>query len=120
MVNYILPNIHHTSRKLFIIESHLYAMKQIIQDLSSGETNLIDSPRPAPSSGSLIIDTKCSLISVGTERMLVDFGKASLLSKARQQPDKVAQVSSKILTDGLITTVEAVRSKLSQPIPLGY
>lgn len=95
-------------------------MLQIIQDLSSGETNLIDSPRPAPSSGSLIIDTKCSLISVGTERMLVDFGKASLLSKARQQPDKVAQVLNKARTDGLVTTVKAVRSKLSQPIPLGY
>ncbi|MEW4468822.1 bi-domain-containing oxidoreductase [Parasphingorhabdus sp. JC815] len=95
-------------------------MKQIIQDLSSGETQLIDSPRPAAGSGSLIIDTKCSLISVGTERMLVDFGKASLLSKARQQPDKVAQVLNKVRTDGLITTVEAVRSKLAQPIPLGY
>ncbi|MEH6714985.1 bi-domain-containing oxidoreductase [Parasphingorhabdus flavimaris] len=95
-------------------------MKQIIQDLSSGETLLIDSPRPAPSAGSMIIDTKCSLISVGTERMLVDFGKASLLSKARQQPDKVLQVLAKIRTDGLSPTLEAVRSKLSQPIPLGY
>jgi len=52
--------------------------------------------------------------------MLVDFGKASLLSKARQQPDKVTQVLNKVRTDGLMTTVEAVRSKLSQPIPLGY
>ena len=95
-------------------------MKQIIQDLSSGETRLIESPRPAPSSSNIIIDTKCSLISVGTERMLVDFGKASLLSKARQQPDKVRQVLDKVRTDGLATTVEAVRSKLSQPIPLGY
>src|SRR5690606_9453610 len=85
-------------------------MKQIIQDLSSGETDLIDTPRPAPGSGSLIIDTKCSLISVGTERMLVDFGKASLLSKARQQPDKVAQVLNKARTDGVATTVKAVRS----------
>ncbi|NVD29033.1 Gfo/Idh/MocA family oxidoreductase [Parasphingorhabdus flavimaris] len=95
-------------------------MKQIIQDMSSGATSLIDSPRPAPSPSSLVIDTECSLISVGTERMLVDFGKASLISKARQQPDKVAQVLNKVRTDGLTTTVEAVRSKLSQPIPLGY
>lgn len=95
-------------------------MKQIIQDLSSGETRFINSPRPAPASGSLVIDTKCSLISVGTERMLVDFGKGSLLSKARQQPDKVVQVLNKVRTDGLATTLEAVRSKLSQPIPLGY
>lgn len=52
--------------------------------------------------------------------MLVDFGKASLVNKARQQPDKVKQVLDKVKTDGLATTVEAVRSKLSQPIPLGY
>jgi predicted dehydrogenase/threonine dehydrogenase-like Zn-dependent dehydrogenase len=95
-------------------------MKQIIQDLSSGETRLIETPRPAPSSRSVMIDTRCSLISVGTERMLVDFGKASLLSKARQQPDKVKQVLGKVRTDGLLQTIDAVRSKLSQPIPLGY
>ena len=86
-------------------------MKQIIQDLSSGVTRLIETPRPAPSSGTLIIDTRCSLISVGTERMLVDFGKASLVSKARQQPDKVKQVLNKVRTDGLFQTVDAVRSK---------
>ncbi len=95
-------------------------MKQIIQNLGSGETRLIETPRPASNSGSLIIDTRCSLISVGTERMLVDFGKSSMLSKARQQPDKVKQVLNKVKTDGLATTVDAVRSKLAQPIPLGY
>jgi predicted dehydrogenase/threonine dehydrogenase-like Zn-dependent dehydrogenase len=95
-------------------------MKQIIQDLSSGETRLIETPHPAPTSRTIIIDTICSLISVGTERMLVDFGKSNLLSKARQQPDKVKQVLDKVRTDGLLPTIEAVRSKLSQPIPLGY
>ncbi len=95
-------------------------MKQIIQDLSSGDTRLIETPRPALSSGALVIDTTCSLISVGTERMLVDFGKAGLISKARKQPDKVRQVLNKVRTDGLAPTIEAVRSKLSQPIPLGY
>lgn len=95
-------------------------MKQIIQDLSSGETRLIETPRPAPSAGSLIINTACSLISVGTEKMLVDFGKAGLISKARQQPDKVRQVLNKVRTDGIAPTIEAVRSKLSQPIALGY
>lgn len=95
-------------------------MKQIIQDLSSGETRLIETPRPAPKKGSLTIDSRASLISVGTERMLVDFGKASLLSKARQQPDKVKQVLQKIGTDGLFATLDAVKSKLGQPIPLGY
>jgi threonine dehydrogenase-like Zn-dependent dehydrogenase len=61
-----------------------------------------------------------SLISAGTERMLVDFGRAGLLAKARQQPEKVAQVLDKVRTEGLLTTVEGVRSKLGQPIPLGY
>jgi predicted dehydrogenase/NADPH:quinone reductase-like Zn-dependent oxidoreductase len=95
-------------------------MKQIIQDLSSGETRMVDTPRPSPKAGSLVIDSRQSLVSVGTERMLVDFGKASLISKARQQPDKVKQVLDKVRTDGLFTTFDAVKSKLGQPIPLGY
>ena len=52
--------------------------------------------------------------------MLVDFGKASLLDKARQQPEKVQQVLEKVRTDGLLPTLDAVRSKLDQPLPLGY
>ncbi|WP_201784050.1 bi-domain-containing oxidoreductase [Pelagerythrobacter marensis] len=67
-----------------------------------------------------MIDTSVSLISAGTERMLVDFGRAGLVAKARKQPEKVAQVLDKVRTDGLLTTVDAVRSKLGQPIPLGY
>ena len=67
-----------------------------------------------------MIDTTVSLISTGTERMLVDFGKSSLIGKARSQPEKVRQVIDKVATDGLLTTVDAVGSKLAQPIPLGY
>jgi len=52
--------------------------------------------------------------------MLVDFGKSGLVAKARSQPEKVRQVVEKVATDGLMTTVDAVRSKLGQPIPLGY
>lgn len=59
-------------------------------------------------------------MSTGTERMLVEFGKASLLQKARTQPDKVRQVIDKVRTDGLAATIEAVQSKLDQPLPLGY
>lgn len=95
-------------------------MKQILQDLSAGRTELVDCPAPATRRGQLLIDTAVSLISAGTERMLVDFGRASLVAKARQQPEKVAQVLDKVRTDGLLTTMEAVRSKLGQPIPLGY
>lgn len=95
-------------------------MKQILQNLSSGQSELVEAPAPQARSGSLLINTTISLISTGTERMLVDFGKAGLLSKARQQPEKVRQVLDKISTDGLMTTVDAVRSKLGQPLALGY
>ena len=66
------------------------------------------------------IASTTSLVSAGTERMLVDFGRGSLVSKARQQPDKVKQALAKIGTDGLAATIEAVRSKLDQPLALGY
>ena len=95
-------------------------MKQILQDLSHGKTSIIEAPSPQNSAGQVLIHTSVSLISAGTERMLVDFGKASYLDKARQQPEKVKMVLEKIKTDGLFSTVSAVRSKLSQPLPLGY
>lgn len=95
-------------------------MKQLLQDLSNGHTHIIDAPSPSSSPGTLLIDTNISLVSAGTERMVVDFGKSNLIDKARQQPDKVKIVLEKAKTDGLMTTIDAVRSKLSQPIPLGY
>jgi predicted dehydrogenase/threonine dehydrogenase-like Zn-dependent dehydrogenase len=95
-------------------------MKQILQDLSTGATELVEAPVPQVRAGHVLAESVVSLISPGTERMLVDFGRAGLIAKARQQPEKVAQVVDKIKTDGLLTTLEAVRSKLGQPIPLGY
>ncbi len=95
-------------------------MKQIIQDLKSGHTILEDVPVPQVKAGSVLIRTTRSLVSLGTERMLVEFGKANLIDKARQQPDKVKQVLDKIKTDGLMPTLEAVFNKLGQPLPLGY
>jgi predicted dehydrogenase/threonine dehydrogenase-like Zn-dependent dehydrogenase len=95
-------------------------MKQILQNLSTGESELVEAPAPQARRGSLLIDTTVSLISTGTERMLVDFGKSGLIAKARSQPEKVRQVLDKVATDGLMTTVDAVRSKLGQPVPLGY
>jgi predicted dehydrogenase/threonine dehydrogenase-like Zn-dependent dehydrogenase len=95
-------------------------MKQILQNLSNGETSLVDVPCPKAGGGSLLIASRNTLISSGTERMLVDFGKANLVEKARQQPDKVKMVLDKVKTDGLFTTIDSVRSKLDQPLPIGY
>lgn len=95
-------------------------MLQLIQNLKSGETVLETVPAPQVRAGQVLIRTRRTLVSLGTERMLVDFGKANLLSKARQQPDKVKQVIEKIQSDGLLPTLEAVFRKLDQPLPLGY
>ncbi len=95
-------------------------MKQIIQSFKTGETILEEIPAPEVKRGAVLIQTTRSLVSLGTERMLVEFGKSNLISKARQQPDKVKQVLDKIKTEGLLPTLEAVFNKLEQPLPLGY
>ncbi|MFA5625826.1 MAG: zinc-binding alcohol dehydrogenase, partial [Bradymonadales bacterium] len=95
-------------------------MKQVLQSLKDGSTSLANVPSPRVSGGQLLIHTTTTLVSAGTERMLVEFGKASWFDKARQQPDKVRMVLDKVRTDGLATTVDAVRSKLDQPLSLGY
>ncbi len=95
-------------------------MKQILQNLRSGETRVTDVPAPGLGRNQLLIQTRATLISAGTERMLVEFGKAGLIAKARAQPDKVKQVLDKIKTDGLMPTLEAVFNRLDEPLPLGY
>ena len=95
-------------------------MQQLIQDLTKGDTSVVKAPAPNATRGYLLINSTVSLISAGTERMLVDFSKAGYLAKARRQPDKVKMVLEKVQTDGLMTTIDAVRSKLDRPLPLGY
>ncbi len=95
-------------------------MKQVLQNLSNGNTSLVDAPCPKNIKSNVLIATSKTVVSVGTERMLVNFGKANYFNKAKQQPDKVKRVLNKIVTDGLMATVNAVRSKLDQPLPLGY
>lgn len=95
-------------------------MKQIIQSFKTGETILEDIPAPLVRKGTVLIQTTRSLVSLGTERMLVEFGKAGLIAKARQQPERVKQVLDKIKSDGLLPTLETVFNKLEQPLPLGY
>ncbi len=95
-------------------------MKQILQHLRTGLLEIAELPAPQLSRGSVLVQTQASLISAGTERMLVEFGKANMLQKARSQPDKVKQVLEKVRTDGVLSTVDAVVRKLDQPLPLGY
>lgn len=95
-------------------------MKQVLQNLKDGSTEVADVPCPRVGVGQLLIRTTRTLVSAGTERMLVDFGKAGFIDKARQQPEKVRMVLDKIRTDGLMPTIEAVRNKLDQPLPMGY
>ena len=95
-------------------------MKQVLQNLKTGSTVVTEVPIPYAKQGQLLIKTTYSLVSAGTERMLVEFGKAGWIEKARQQPEKVRMVLDKIKTDGLKPTIEAVFNKLDQPLPLGY
>ena len=95
-------------------------MKQILQNLKTGKIKVSEIPVPSVKAGHLLIQTSKTLISIGTERMLLEFGRAGWISKARQQPDKVRQVIQKINTDGLQPTVNAVFNKLNQPVTLGY
>ena len=95
-------------------------MKQIIQSLKTGKVEVASLPVPSVKDGQLLIKTSRTLISAGTERMLVEFGKAGWIEKARMQPDKVRMILDKIKTDGLQPTLDAVFGKLDQPLPLGY
>jgi len=95
-------------------------MKQILQHLKTGQMEIAEVPCPQVGRGQVLIQTRVSLISAGTERMLVEFSRGNLIQKARSQPDKVKQVLDKIKTDGIMPTLEAVFRKLDEPLPLGY
>jgi predicted dehydrogenase len=95
-------------------------MQQLLQSLSDGRIVLEDIPVPSPAVGAILIRTSRSLISSGTERMLLEFGRAGWIEKIRQQPERAHQVFDKMRTDGVLATLEAVRAKLDQPIALGY
>ncbi|MCK5645976.1 MAG: bi-domain-containing oxidoreductase [Anaerolineales bacterium] len=95
-------------------------MKQIVQDLGKKETRIIEVPIPKPGKGEALVRTGASLVSAGTERMLVEFAEKSLLGKAKARPDLVKQTLDKVRRDGLISTVDAVRNRLDELLPLGY
>jgi len=95
-------------------------MKQVLQNMKTGKTNVEDVPAPAPRRGMVLVRTMASLVSAGTERMVVEFGKKSLVGKARSRPDLLSQVLDKARREGLLTTVQAAFDRLDQPMAPGY
>ena len=95
-------------------------MKQLFQNLKNGKINHLDAPMPNLKKNHIIIKTKNSLISKGTEKMLIEFGQSNLVSKAINHPNKVKEVLDKISTEGLTTTLNKVKNKLDEPIVMGY
>ena len=95
-------------------------MKQLIQSFKTGELGLFEVPAPVCQENGALVQTIVSLVSAGTEKMLVDFAKKSLLSKAKDRPDLVKQVIDKMKKEGVKNTLEKVFTKLDSPIPLGY
>src|SRR5512137_552894 len=95
-------------------------MKQLLQNMKTGKTSIEDVPVPAPRAGQALVRVAASLVSAGTERMLVEFAEKSLVGKARSRPDLVRQVVDKMKREGVLPSVKAAFSRLDQPIPLGY
>jgi len=95
-------------------------MKQLLQNLRTGETLVAEVPIPTPQYGQALVRTAGSLVSSGTERMIVEFAEKSLLAKARSRPDLVRQVLDKTRREGVLSTAEAALNRLEQPMPLGY
>jgi len=95
-------------------------VKQVLQNLKNGETVVAEVPAPIPREGAVLVRTAASLLSAGTERMVVSFAEKSLLGKIRARPDLMRQFMDKALRDGLATTVEAAFNRLDQPMTLGY
>ncbi len=95
-------------------------MKQVIQSRRTGKLALKDVPEPKVKAGHILVRNRASLISAGTERMVVDFAKKSLAGKAKARPDLVKKVIEKAKRDGLKSTFQTVMSRLDEPLPLGY
>ncbi|MFP5265413.1 MAG: bi-domain-containing oxidoreductase [Blastocatellia bacterium] len=95
-------------------------MKQVVQSFKTGVLSVDDVPAPGLSPGSILVRTRASLVSAGTERMVVDFAEKNLLQKARSRPDLVRQTIDKVRREGLLTTFDAVQNRLDKPMSLGY
>jgi predicted dehydrogenase len=95
-------------------------MKQVLQNMRNGKTAVTEVPAPAPQPGQALVKVAASLVSAGTERMLVEFGEKSLAGKARSRPDLVRQVMDRMKREGALPAVQAAFNRLDQPVALGY
>lgn len=95
-------------------------MKQIVQSVRSGKLQIKEVPVPRPGRGEVLVQTRASLISAGTERMITAFAKKSLIGKAQARPDLVKKTIAKARADGLQATLHSVLTRLDEPLPLGY
>jgi predicted dehydrogenase/threonine dehydrogenase-like Zn-dependent dehydrogenase len=95
-------------------------MKQLLQNIKTGKSIVEDVPVPSPGEGQALVKVQASLVSAGTERMVVEFAEKSLVGKARSRPDLVKQVIEKARREGLLNTAQAAFQRLDQPMALGY
>src|SRR5687767_10992301 len=95
-------------------------MKQLLQNIKNGKTIIEDVPVPTSREGMALVKVAASLVSAGTERMVVEFAEKSLVSKARSRPDLVKQVLEKARREGFISTARTAFNRLDQPLALGY
>src|SRR4030066_2000191 len=95
-------------------------MKQLLQNINNGETEIVEVPIPQIQPGMALVRTRASVVSPGTEPLLVEFAGKSLLGKAPPRPDLVRQLVDKAHREGVLSTVEAAFNRLDQPMPLGY
>lgn len=95
-------------------------MKQLIQNIKNGKTTIEEIPIPTPRDGQALVKVSASLVSAGTERMVVEFAEKNLINKARSRPDLVKQVLDKAKREGLVPTVKSALNRLDQPMSLGY
>lgn len=95
-------------------------MKQILQNIKTGETTVAEVPAPQPGPKTALVATAASLVSAGTERMVVAFARQGLFGKAKSRPDLLRELINKAQREGLLTTIEAAMNKLDQPMALGY
>jgi threonine dehydrogenase-like Zn-dependent dehydrogenase len=95
-------------------------MKQLLQNMKTGKTTIEDVPVPTPRAGQALVKVAASLVSAGTERMVVEFSEKSLVGKARSRPDLVRQVVDKMKREGVVPSIQAAFNRLDQPMALGY